>query len=230
MTAQPHRTAMQQSPLTSGATARQLGAAAPWRPAEPAESASMTRRRTPLSVVPAPLPKTGRGFIALCAVLLVAALGVVLAVNITVANRQYELVTLRAEHTTLTQANERLTQQAEHLAAPQNLAAQAAGMGMVMPGDVAAIDVETGAVTGTATAALEDNKPTDFVAAPSVPNSAPDDVASSSGGEDSAAAPESATTPQRTADDAAAPKEPTFSDAELNGGSIPAPQVQTPGR
>lgn len=244
MTAQPHSTAMPQPPLTSSATARQLDAAAPWRPSEhsPAgEQSASQRRRTPLSVVPAPLPKTGRGFVALCALMLIAALGVVLSVNITVSNRQYDLVTLRAEHTDLTQANERLTQQAEHLAAPQNLAAKAAGLGMVMPGDVAAIDVKTGAVTGTATAAQEDDKPTGFVAAPSVPQggsdaagedsarasseeAAPgaDAAASDSTGEDDAAE-------QAAAEEAADP-EPEFSEDELNGGSIPAPQIQAPTR
>ena len=219
MTAQPHRPAMQQPNLTDGSAARQLTPAAPWRPAAPSESGSSARRRTPLSVVPAPLPKTGRGFIALCAMMLIAALGVVLAVNITVSNRQYDLVTLRAEHTDLTQTNERLTQQAEHLAAPQNLAAQASSLGMVMPGDIAAIDLGTGAVTGQATAADAENKPTDFVAAPSVPH----------GPNQAGAEPDEKPTAQ---DEAAtpAPAEPEFDPAELNGGSIPAPQLQTPGR
>ena len=232
MTAQPHRPAMQQSTLTSGATARQLAATAPWRPSTASDasgaSGASSHRRTPLSVVPAPLPKTGRGFIALCALMLVAALGVVLAVNITVSNRQYDLVTLRAEQTALSQANERLTQQAEHLAAPQNLAAQAASLGMVMPGDVAAIDLESGAVTGMATAAQEDDKPTDFVAAPSVPHRAPAAAQApegTSGAEEGSAAPD-----QKAGADAPATEKPTFSEAELNGGSIPAPQVQVPGR
>lgn len=178
MTATQQRLAMQQPVQTRESTAPQIGQAAPWHPVirparqpdgDPGRSAS-PRRRTPLALVPAPIRKSGRGFAGLCIAVLVAALMAVLVTNITVSNRQYELVSLKNEQLDLSQSNELLRQQVEHLEAPQNLAAEATKLGMVNPGDVASIDLSSGAVTGTATAAEAEDKPSGHVAAPASPS------------------------------------------------------------
>ncbi|GAA1122372.1 hypothetical protein [Citricoccus alkalitolerans] len=177
MTATQQRLAMQQPVPTRESTAPQVGQAAPWQPVIRSERQpdgdagqnSSSRRRTPLALVPAPIRKSGRGFAGLCIAVLVAALMTVLVTNITVSNRQYELVSLKNEQLDLSQSNELLRQQVEHLEAPQNLAAEATKLGMVNPGDIASIDLPSGAVTGTATAADAEDKPSGHVAAPESP-------------------------------------------------------------
>ncbi|MEW1979845.1 hypothetical protein AB0333_02805 [Citricoccus sp. NPDC079358] len=178
MTATQQRLAMQQPVQTRESTAPQIGQAAPWQPVirparQPGGDAGQDaspRRRTPLALVPAPIRKSGRGFAGLCIAVLVAALMAVLVTNITVSNRQYEMVSLKNEQLDLSQSNELLRQQVEHLEAPQNLAAEATKLGMVNPGDVASIDLSNGAVTGTATAADAEDKPSGHVAAPASPS------------------------------------------------------------
>ena len=74
MTATQQRTAMQQPVHARESTAPQLDRAAPWQPtvspeyrAAPAGTQGAENRgRTPLAVVPAPVRRTGRGFVALC--------------------------------------------------------------------------------------------------------------------------------------------------------------------
>lgn len=174
MTATQQRTAMQQPVHARESTAPQLDQAAPWQPtispeyrAAPAGTpGEENRARTPLAVVPAPVRKTGRGFVALCVGILAIALLAVLVVNITVSNRQYDMVGLKSEQLDLTQSNELLRQQVEHLEAPQNLAAEADRLGMVKPGDIAAVDLATGRVIGAATSAEGENGPTGLIAAP----------------------------------------------------------------
>src|SRR5699024_841960 len=52
--------------------------------------------------------------------------------------------------------------------APQAVAQQAAELGMVLPGPPASIDLATGQISGSASAAKKDNTPTNFVAEPTV--------------------------------------------------------------
>jgi hypothetical protein len=246
MTATQQRTAMQQPVHARESTAPQLDQAAPWQPtispefrAAPAGSqTAQERSRTPLAVVPAPVRRTGRGFIALCVGILAIALLTVLVVNISVSNRQYEMVGLKNEQLDLTQSNELLRQQVEHLEAPQNLAAEADRLGMVKPGDIAAVDLATGQVTGAATSAEGEDRPTGLIAAPVGPaeraaaraaegeagenagesgqdpagTTASDDPAGGQSGQDAAAG-------QDRSDEAA-----PGADRDLNGGTIPAPQ------
>jgi hypothetical protein len=246
MTATQQRTAMQQPVHARESTAPQLDQAAPWQPtispefrAAPAGSqTAQERSRTPLAVVPAPVRRTGRGFIALCVGILAIALLTVLVVNISVSNRQYEMVGLKNEQLDLTQSNELLRQQVEHLEAPQNLAAEADRLGMVKPGDIAAVDLATGQVTGAATSAEGEDRPTGLIAAPVGPaeraaaraaegeagenagesgqdpagTTASDDPAGEQSGQDAAAG-------QDRSDEAA-----PGADRDLNGGTIPAPQ------
>lgn len=124
------------------------------------------RQRTPLSVVPTPLPRSGSGVAVLCGLVLLVALGLVLVMNITMSNRQFTLLDLRAQQTTLSETNERLAEQAGYLDAPQNLAARAGAMGMVSPGATSTVDVASGAVAGPSTGAGSTTLPEGRIAPP----------------------------------------------------------------
>ena len=69
------------------------------------------QERTPLSVVPAPLPRSRSGVTVLCVLVVLAALAAVLVMNITMSNRQYALLDLRQEQQAVTETNERLAEQ-----------------------------------------------------------------------------------------------------------------------
>ncbi|MCO1339203.1 hypothetical protein BJH93_09905 [Kocuria polaris] len=234
-----------------GATARVLAPeAAPPAP-KPAEAEG--RRRTALSIVPAGDKSRRLPFLILCVTFLVAALTSVLLLNIQVSSGQYELVKLRSTEQTLTQENEALNQKVQYLEAPQNVAAKAADLGMVPSGHVASINIETKEVSGVATPAEKGDAVTSLVNKPPAPLEAPvvkkPESASAAGGEQKAAeAPEKkaeepaqkAAAPETPADDkqaagntgggAAATSSgdrPEFSEAELNGGTIPAPSLQS---
>lgn len=204
-----------------GATARVV---APL-PAEPTE-----RRRTALSVVPAVTRNRRLPFLILCVAFLIAALTSVLLLNIQVSSGQYELVKLRSTQTTLVQENEALTQEVQYLEAPQNIASKAAELGMVPAGNVAAIDLSTGEVSGVATPAGSDDPVTSLLASPKEPFPAPAPERSSGSEtetESSVTDTPAAGTTSESADDAAAADDgkSEFSAEELNGGTIPAPQL-----
>jgi hypothetical protein len=254
MTATQQRTAMQQPVHARESTAPQLDQAAPWQPAinpeyrpRPAGTGSAPDRpRTPLAVVPAPIRRPGRGFVALCVGILAMALLAVLVVNISVSNRQYQMVGLKNEQLDLAQSNELLRQQVEHLEAPQNLAAEADRLGMVKPGDIAAIDLATGQVSGTATAAEGEDKPTGLIAAPVGPaeraaaraaeTEAEGNAVQDESGATASGRPAGERTEEQTGEDAGAGSDPeradeagSGSDRDLNGGTIPAPQFGASG-
>src|SRR5699024_887445 len=91
-----------------------------------------------------------------------------LVVNIILSNRQYEMVELDNELTNITQSNEALAQDLSQKSAPQSVAQQAAELGMVLPGTPGSIDLATGQISGSASAAKKDNTPTESVADPTV--------------------------------------------------------------
>lgn len=136
-------------------------------PARPAP-----QERTPLSVVPAPLPRSRSGMTVLCVLVLLAALTAVLVMNITMSNRQYALLDLRQEQQAVTEANERLAEQVGYLEAPQNLAARADALGMVAPAGTASVDAGTGEFRGEAQAAREGEISASFVAPPAAADAA----------------------------------------------------------
>lgn len=223
-----------------GAAARQL---------EPdyGVEAAPERRRTPLSVVPAAVRHRKTHFAVFCFGVMLAALASVLVLNIQVTSGQYELVGLRNAERALTQENEALTQQAQHLEAPQNVAAKAAKLGMVVPGAVASIDLGTLKVSGVSTPAQEEKAPTSLVARPQAPQSGPAANAAAPAAEAetpaaSSAETEAAAPAPEAAAEAAAPvaaptvpveagaERPEFSASDLNGGTIPAPAQQGAGR
>lgn len=218
-----------------GANARVLAS-------EPAFDAPAERRRTPLSVVPA-VTRTKRAHFAIfCFGVMLAALAGVLVLNVQVSSAQYELVGLRNTERALTQENEALTQRAQNLEAPQNVAAKAAELGMVVPGSVASVDLGTLKVSGISTPAEKTESPTALVAPPEAPYAAPettDAAASGASAADNAsegapvqqeqeAAPAEAEATETTTTDSGTGTEdrPSFSEKELNGGTIPAPAQQ----
>ncbi|WP_309080026.1 hypothetical protein [Zhihengliuella sp.] len=211
------------APRTDGATALAV------QPV-PAAFEAPIRRRTPLAVVPAVTSNRRLPFLLLCVFFLMAALAGVLLLNIQVSSGQYELVKLRGQERTLTQENEALAEQVQHLQAPQNLADKAADLGMVKPGDVAAIDLGTGKVSGVATPATEKDTVTSFVEAP---KTAPEPVKKNPVKQQAPPAEEAepqqaagqGESPQRSDSGARAGDRQAFSDAELNGGTIPAPTL-----
>ncbi|EMY33611.1 hypothetical protein D477_013986 [Arthrobacter crystallopoietes BAB-32] len=192
-------------------------------------------RRVPLSVVSAGPARKRIPFAVFCFAVLVAALGCVLMLNISVSGGQYEIVQLRGEQVALAQQNEKLTQQLENRQAPQNLAAEAAELGMVVSPSVGSIDLETMKVSGKPEAAKEGSAPKQLVERPELPVQAP---AAASPEAKKLAAPVQEEEPPAAAQDkkpapadreraADEPKVQTFSEAELNGGTIPAPKQKT---
>lgn len=128
-------------------------------------------RRDQLKVISGQLKRAPIGYSIFVLSVPVLALLVVLIVNIVVSNRQYDMVELNNQLTSITQSNESLAQQLSQKSAPQAVAQQAADMGMVLPGTSASIDLASGKVIGKATAAEADNTPTSFVAKPTVRSS-----------------------------------------------------------
>ena len=217
---------MAASQAVVGNTARTLD----WD-AEPAESTA-PRRRTPLSVVPAAAGRRRAPFAVFCFAALVLGLAAVLLLNISVSSGQYELVQLQSQKAELTQRNEALTQEIENHQAPQVLAAAATELGMVSSPTFGTIDLQTLSVTGSPEAAKESDPAQQLIGAPSVltqpvtpaqpvaAEPAPEPVRAAESREE-AAAREAAADP----DGAAAPGPETGDapEAELNGGTIPAP-------
>lgn len=130
-----------------------------------------TNRREQLKVISGQIKSAPVGYSIFVLSIPVIALLIVLIVNIVVSNRQYDMVELSSQLTKITQSNEALAQQLSQKAAPQAVAQQASEMGMVLPGATASIDLASGKILGTATAAEADNVPTSFVAKPTVRSS-----------------------------------------------------------
>lgn len=248
----PHRIRSRviELPATQGANALSH-APQPIPASRPEESTA--KRRTTLSVVPAMGSKRRVPFIVSIFVLVIATVVAVLLINIYIANGQYTAVELRGQERTLSQENEALRQEALYLGAPQVVAKKAADLGMVKPGTPAAINLDNGKVSGTATAAEKPDAENKTEATSSVLNSPlkPETVLpvkdTSKASESAAEAPKQEST-KAPATEQAQPKAPVneakktetnksddgarpeFANSELNGGTIPAPSLKTPGQ
>ncbi|WP_314216326.1 hypothetical protein [Pseudarthrobacter equi] len=204
--------------------------AAPGNPAQREERKS----RTPLSVVRSMPRKRRAPFVVLCFAMLAVALVAVLVLNISVSTAQYQLVELRGKQSTLTKQNQDLTQQVQNFEAPQNLAAKAKDLGMVASTVKGQIDLSTLSVTGKATPAVKGATEGAVIPAPAVPGqlivvppaSTGEPLASR---KPAAETPSAAAAPAAGAPAAAAPAR-QASAAELNGGTVPAPQQKVPGQ
>lgn len=193
-----------------------------------------TRRRTPLSVVPAGPARNRVPFAVFSCTALIAALVAVLMLNISVSGSQYKLVALRGEQVVLSHQNQSLTQQLEDAEAPQNLAVRAAELGMVTSPTIGMVDVDSGKVAGNPEPAKEGGKPLaliqapDVVAVQEVPEPAPyvpEPVP------EQAPAPRNAPAETRKEPpvEPETPKPEAPKPADLNGGTIPAPQQAAAG-
>ena len=179
-----------------------------------------------------------RGLVPAIIGLLAMALGAVLAINIHLGNSQYDLVQLQNERETLTQENQALGEQLQHLQSPQSLSSSAVDLGMVMPAQAGALDLENAEVIASADAADSSDRPSSFVSEPITPGqdvTAPVDVSDRAAGAPSGMLGGGAL---NTLGDPAAgengggsdtPAEGSgedFSAEDLNGGTVPAPGLE----
>lgn len=233
-------------PQTQGANA--LSYAPEPIPASRPESASSKRRIT-LSVVPALSTRRRIPMLVTLLLMILASAMIVLLLNVFIANGQYAMVGLKGQERTLTQQNEALRQEAQYLEAPQVIAEKATKLGMVKPGTPAAINLDTGKVTGKATAAVKPEKGekiSGVLATPVTPESdvppvkeskpQPEKQApASETTQDSQQVPErqvaeAKTEPANQPIEVGADGRPSFTPQQLNGGTIPAPAMKTPGQ
>ncbi|MDQ6753874.1 MAG: hypothetical protein M3017_10770 [Actinomycetota bacterium] len=223
-----------------GNTARALSSLSPaGRPEGDGEHSRRTR--TPLTLVVSAPSKRRAPFAVFCFLTLVAALVVVLVLNISVSSGQYELVQLRNRQADLLKSNQDLTQRVQNAEAPQNLVSRATELGMVTSSSMGQIDLGSMAVSGNPKPATSPDKPLAVIAAPAVngvqPTQSTPDVpapapeAAPTGGPaatsdalvpgkrvGTAGGPAPATTPAPAAEAPAAPAQ------DLHGGTIPVPK------
>lgn len=122
------------------------------------------------------LPKLRRrqkGLLAGVLLLLLTALGAVLAVNIHMGNTQYQLVQMQNDHRSLVHQNQALAQQVQFMESPQSISNSAVTLGMVMPATAGTFDLSSGEIASSADAASNGDQPSNFVGAPTIPG---DDV------------------------------------------------------
>lgn len=183
------------------------------------------------------LPKVRRrrkGLMAGVIALLLLALGAVLIVNIHVANSQYQVEQMNSTHESLVHENASLTQQVQVLESPQSLSGSAVTLGMVMPATAGTFDLDSAAVLSSAEAASSEERPTNFVSAPSAAGSdatAPADVAEQAEGAPSGLLGAGALHTLVSGDagqngsDENQPGEADRAEPSRGGGSIPAPTL-----
>lgn len=207
------------------AQARMDGPQGAW-PHAGAETGRTAAPRTPLSVVPAPLPRSGSGVAVLCAVVLLVALALVLVMNITMSNRQYGLIDLRDRQVEVTEANERLAEQVGYLDAPQNLAARADALGMVPAAGAGTVDAASGEVSPAAARREAPGLVTGHVGPPADADEARQGLAASADAQAEIAGPRTLT-PQEAAAASAAASAGESADPSAEG-VVPAPSPAAP--
>ena len=210
-------------PPVEGSAARTLDAP---RPAGEPRTAPGGSTRAPLSVVPARARRRRFSTVVLSLVALVVALASILVLNIQISGGQYRLVELRAQEQALTQQNEALTQDLEFYSAPQNLAVMAADLGMVPAQSSGTVDLTTGTVEGDPVPAEEQKDQEILVDHPRQTGSEAADRAADRAEDREREKAEKA---EKDAEERARQAEAPAADAELDGGSLPAPQQRTPG-
>ncbi|UYQ76377.1 hypothetical protein OF385_09995 [Glutamicibacter sp. JL.03c] len=244
--------AVNNQPVVDGSAARAL------RP-EPVLASELpkgeSRQRVTLSLVPRIKATNRRSMVTMSAILVLLAFSVIVTLvllNTSVAQRQYDIVSLRNQERALSQENQSLLKEAQSLAAPQALAAKAKDLGLVSPGAPGLISLSDGKVTQEAEDAVKakDSKQ-EYGTLP-----LPGDSVSEGEGTQQKADTEKSSTPKttvgKTSNDAENKTEssqeskegevkpakserevsedgrPIFQDSELNGGTIPAPSTKSP--
>ncbi|MDO4919972.1 hypothetical protein [Kocuria sp.] len=184
--------------------------------------------RQPLSVVPRRVSRRSRlSTVVMCALALAAALVGILLLNIQITQGQYELTDLTGQERALSQENEALTQDIEADSAPQNLAARANDLGMVLAKDVGSIDLSTGKVTAP-TRAAEAGETQDILVPPAEMKGSDAAEANRKAAEERAEKRAKEEADKKTAQREAEQKADEARD--LNGGSVPAPSQRAPGQ
>ncbi|HEV7167661.1 MAG TPA: hypothetical protein VGN49_06780 [Micrococcaceae bacterium] len=215
-----------------GNTARALSSFGPSTRPEP-EGEPSRRARTPLSLVVSAPAKRRAPFAVFCFLTLVAALMVVLVLNISVSSGQYQLVQLRNHQAELLKSNQDLAQQVQNAQAPQNLVSKATELGMVTSSSMGQIDLDTMTVSGNPKPATDADKPLAVIAPPAV-NGTSTSGTSTAAGAAQAATPAPADAPAQDATggaiagDSLVPGEHVPGTATAPGGSGSAP-VTAPG-
>ncbi|GAA1349355.1 hypothetical protein [Falsarthrobacter nasiphocae] len=159
-----------------------------------------------LAVVPGIAPRRYRGLFIAAVLLLVASVGCILGINITVSRQQYSLVELKNEQTALQESNAALQETLDNAEAPQVLAAKAQKLGLVNSTSFSVVDVKTGKITSNqAVTQAEGSLPA--IAAPLAPRTK--------------AGVDPTIDAQRVKE-----TQTGVSGADLNGGTVPAPAQQ----
>ena len=127
---------------------RVVGASEP--AVEPEAPAEEPAERPALALAPA--ARRRRRIPAIIATILgvLAALGFVLLLNISMSSNQYDLVQLRSEQRTLMEENQAIGQEIQYQQAPQNLAIRASQLGMVAATEQGQLDVGDSSLSGEA--------------------------------------------------------------------------------
>ena len=100
------------------------------------------------------------GLVVVCLALLAAGLFALLLINISLGHGSYEMYKLQAEQKQLADQRDALSEQIADAQAPQQLAQQAAALGMVPAPQVAFLHLRNGAVSGAAVPASPAPTPT----------------------------------------------------------------------
>lgn len=129
----------------------------PSAPEKTKKTTTRTKRRRAL--VPQAARSNGRGTILLAFLMIPVALIFILLLNILVAEKQYDLVSMRAQEKTLTQQNEVVSQEIEFYQAPQDLATRASQLGLVAATFSASLNLQTGEISGTPMAVTKAEDP-----------------------------------------------------------------------
>ena len=107
-------------------------------------------QRVTLSLVPRINEGSKRNVFATSILLVLLVFGVIITLvllNTSVAQRQYDIVSMRNEERALSQENQALHKEAESLAAPQSLAVKARELGLVSPGAPGLVSLGDGKIT-----------------------------------------------------------------------------------
>ena len=253
-------------PKTSALAAQQLvdGATAKVARPEPVAASEVpfidSKRRITLSLVPNSNQRRRRPLILMVSVLVLLAFAVIVSLvllNTSVAQRQYEMVSLRNQERVLSQENQTLLKEAQSLAAPQTLAKRAKELGLVAPAAPGLVDLESSSISQQAESAPKaDDANSDYASLPlpgeSIRSKASNDAESAKIAEANqkkaaeekrngaeATVPDAKTSGQEASAAKPAATEPkvreqssdgrpVFDSQELNGGTIPAPSVKSP--
>ncbi|ALQ30388.1 hypothetical protein ATC04_07310 [Arthrobacter sp. YC-RL1] len=178
--------------------------------------------------------------------LFVAVIVALVLMNTSVAQRQYDIVSLRNQERALSQENQALLKDAQSLSAPQALARKASDLGLVAPGAPGLIDLSEGKITQPAEEAVKgDKNATNYDTLP-LPGESINGTKKAKAAEEKAKSTTPETTvgkqtsekPEKAAAAETKPEtverkvgddgRPVFTEGELNGGTIPAPTMKSP--